>query len=145
MQNKKVEKTQQLDADPALALHELIKISKGLIDFADIEMQALVLGDMLRFAYVQQDKEKLAFRYTKASEEFRNRIEEFRGVNPGLLDQLDKLQIELKQRTQSNNIMVDQIRKKASANTKETLFTAQQLGQNVLFNNQNLQHQGQTS
>ena len=117
-----------------MALRELVKITKGLVEFADQETQALVINDHIRFAFIQQDKECLAERYAKASEEFRSRLDEFRSADKSTLLQLDKLQTELKEKTHSNNIVIEQIKKRATANTQSTLFTVQEMGQRVTFN-----------
>ena len=115
------------------ALRELVRLSKKLVDFADQETQSLIKGDHLGFAMTQQEKESLAVQYTKASEEFRDRLEDFRTADKGILMQLDKLQTELKEKTENNNMLIDQIKTRATANTQSTLFTAQEMGQRVHF------------
>ena len=122
-----------LGSDANGALRELVRLSKKLVDFADQETQSLVTSDHMSFAITQQDKERLAKRYASASEEFRTRLEDFRGADKSILSQLDKVQIELKEKTQNNNVLIEQIKKRASANTKATLFTVQELGQRVHF------------
>ena len=122
-----------LGKDVNLALRELVRLSKKLIEFADRETQALVTNDHMSFAFIGQDKESMAQRYMKASEEFRGRIEEFHNADKSIMMQLDKLQNELKEKTQSNNILIGQIKKRAAANTQSTLFTVQELGQRVSF------------
>ena len=124
-----------LGKDVNSSLRELVKLSKKLIEFADQETTALVTNDNMRFAFIGQDKEILATRYMKASEEFRARLDEFRHADKAILMQLDKLQNELKEKTQSNNMLIDGIKTRASANTQSTLFTVQELGQRVSFNN----------
>lgn len=115
------------------ALRELVRLSKKLIMFTDQETQSLVTSDHLRFAYIQRDKERTALQYTKASEEFRSRLEEFRNADKGLLMQLDRSQSELKQKNESNNILIEQIKNRAQANTTSTLFTVQEMGQRIQF------------
>ena len=127
------ENTRILGDDPNRALHELIRITKQLVECADRESQSLITNDHMQFAFTQQDKERLAEQYAQASEEFRTRLEDFRNVDKSLLDQLDKVQLELKEKTQSNNVLVEQLIKRASANTEGTLFTAQELGQRARF------------
>lgn len=118
-----------LDRNVNLALRELVTISKKLVQLAESEAQALVCGDLLRFACVQQDKESLAVRYAKASEEFRGRLEEFRIADKALLQQLKKLQDDLQEKTQSNNMMISSIKKRSYAKTESTLFTVQEIAQ----------------
>ena len=122
-----------LTSDINQSLRELVRLSKQLVEFADQETQCLVTNDHLRFAYTQRDKENLAERYTQASEEFRSRIDEFRNADKSILIQLDRLQAELKEKTESNNLLIGQIKKRAAANTQSTLFTVQELGQKVFF------------
>lgn len=135
-ENKRRSKKQShkiLPQDTTAALKELVSLSKQLLEYAEKEMQCLVMGDLLHFAMIQQDKEKLAGRYALASEEFRSRLEDFRGSNQALLTQLDQLQKQLREQTEENNILIDQIRRRATANTRATLFTAQEMGQRVQF------------
>ena len=119
------------------SLRELVRLSKKLVDFADQETQNLIKGDYLAFAMTQQEKEALAAEYTKASEDFRERLEDFRDADKGILMQLDKLQTELKEKSENNNLLIDQIKAQAMANTQSTLFTAQEMGQRVRFHDVN--------
>ncbi|MGH1378201.1 MAG: hypothetical protein ACRBB3_05200 [Alphaproteobacteria bacterium] len=130
---KQKQNTNVLGKDVNQALRELVRLNKRLIDFADQETQSLVTNDHMRFAFTQQDKESLARQYMQASEEFRTRLDDFRHADKSILMQLDKLQIELKEKTQNNNVLIDQIKTRASANTQSTLFTVQELGQRVSF------------
>lgn len=128
--------TQQktLPQDTTGALKELVSVSRNILDSAERETQCLVMGDLISFAMIQHDKEYLADRYAKASGEFRSRIDEFRGAqHKAMIAQLDNLQRRLKEKTQENNILIDQIRRRATANTRATLFTAQEMGQRVRF------------
>lgn len=120
-----------LPADANGALKNLISISRKLCLFADQEMHALTIGDMLRFAYTQKDKEKVAEEYAQASEDFRIRVEQFRSADKNLLKELESLQVELKTKSTNNNDFIRKIRDRAISNTKGTLFTAQELGQKV--------------
>lgn len=120
-----------LNADVNASLLVLINLSKKLLDFADRESVALAKGDHFAFAYTLRDKENLAQRYVKASEEFRSRIEEFRRADKSLIQRLDQLQNELKDKTQNNNMAISQIKERSLANTKSTLFSAQEMGQRL--------------
>ncbi len=113
------------------SLQTMVRLSRQLIDFANQESQCLITNDLLRFGYLQKDKNALATRYAKASEEFRSRLDDFRKSDKALLMQLDRLQAELKEKTQGNNIMIEQIKTRASANTQSTLFTVQEMGQRI--------------
>jgi hypothetical protein len=128
-----------LGNDVNIALRELVRVSKKLIEFADQESQALLTNDHITFAFTQRDKESLSGRYAKASEEFRSRLDEFRHADKGILMQLDQLQRTLKEKTANNNEMISQIKKRASANTQSTLFAVQELGQRVQFDKKTTQ------
>lgn len=135
-----------LDRNVNLALRELVTISKKLVNLAESETQALVCGDLLRFACVQQDKESLAVRYARASEEFRGRLEEFRSADKALLNQLSKLQDQLQQKTSDNNVMIKNIKKRSQAKTESTLFSVQELAQRAPVNvHQNRSQNGATA
>ena len=132
--NNKETKKQLLPKNVNAALRELVRLSKNLVELADRETQALVTNDHMSFAFIGQDKESLTQRYMLASEEFRSRLEEFRNADKSILAQLNKYQAELKEKTESNNLLIGQIKDRAAANSKSTLFTVQELGQRVSFN-----------
>ncbi|MCB1591067.1 MAG: flagellar export chaperone FlgN [Alphaproteobacteria bacterium] len=129
--DKAQDRKSTLPQNPSAALRELIRLTKALRDMAEQETQALITNNMLPFAYLQMDKESLVAKYQDAAEEFRRRLEEFRGADPALLKQLETLQNELKEKSSANNEMVDRIRSRSMASTMESLFMAQELGQRV--------------
>lgn len=118
-----------LPESAAQAVQRLTKISQALLDLSERETQALVQNDMFTFSILQDEKELLASQYTKASEEFRSRLEEFRKIDRNLLNRLENIQKKLAEKTQGNNIIVTQMRQRAEKNTHKTLITAQELGQ----------------
>jgi hypothetical protein len=69
-----------LPANATAAIQRLIQVSQKLVDLSERETQALLQRDMLAFAIIQDEKEGIAGQYTKASEEFRARLEDFRSV-----------------------------------------------------------------
>ena len=123
-----------LHSDPDQALQALIKITQALIDFAERETQALAKNDMMDFAIMQDEKAILTQRYVQMSQEFRNRLEDFRGCDSGLLDRLETLQKELGERSKGNNGSINNIQTRARAKTSDTLFSAQELGQSHHIN-----------
>lgn len=123
-----------LNADPNTAIRELVRITEKLFSFAQEEEQALVRGDMLRFAYVQQDKERLAEHYAQASEEFRTRLDDFRRADKNLISRLENIQNDLRLKTQDNNAIIAQVKKRAQKKTQATLFTVQELAQRAPVN-----------
>lgn len=125
--NNSQNRKQQINA--AGTMQQLIRISHQLVQLAENETQALVQQDMLAFAIMQHEKEKLAEQYTAASEQFRTRIEEFRNVDRNLLTQLETLQKTLAEKTQGNNAIIENIKSRAQQNTQQTLITVQELAQ----------------
>ena len=129
MNNKKPLQGKILPQDPNQCIQRLTKISQALMDLAERESQALVINDMMSFSILQDEKDMLASQYMKASEEFRERVQEFRRVDRSLLDRLEKLQTKLGEKTHSNNALVSQMRKRAQTKTQKTLLTVQEMGQ----------------
>ena len=121
---------QLLPSDPHIALKAMIKTTESLIDFSDREAQALAKADMLNFAIMQDEKTVITDRYVQLSREFRTRLEEFRGADPGLLDRLEKLQIELGENAKHNNGIIDRLQNKSEKKATNALLEIQELSQN---------------
>ena len=85
--------------------------------------------DILSFAILQDEKALIAEHYAAASNEFRARLPEFRGMNPALLDRLEALQHRLGEAAKQNNASVSRIYEQSKENTQNTLLSAQELGQ----------------
>lgn len=115
------------------AMQDLIKISQRLLRITDDETQKLVSGDVLGFALLQDEKEKMTKRYAMASREFRTRLHEFRQVDQATLEQLNKLQVQLSEKTRSNNVIIERMKLKSRENTQKTLITAQELAQQKII------------
>ncbi len=118
-----------LPVNATAAIQRLIHVSQKLVDLSERETQALLQRDMLTFAILQDEKESIANQYTKASEEFRSRLEDFRNVEKPLLGRLEALQKNLAEKTQGNNVIVAQIKQRAETGTQKTLLMAQEYGQ----------------
>jgi len=112
------------------AVQQLIKLTRNLADLAERESQALAQNDMVSFAILQDEKALIAEHYAAASNEFRARLPEFRGMNPALLDRLESLQVRLGEAARENNETVKRIYSQSKENTQNTLISAQELGQN---------------
>lgn len=117
-----------LPANVNAAVHHLIRTSQALLTLTEKETQALALNDLLAFSILQHEKEKMAGDYVAASEEFRNRLEDFRAADKNLLGRLEKLQNELGERSQGNNVLVEQVYKRTQANMQKSLLAAQEYG-----------------
>lgn len=120
-----------LAAEPEMAVRQLIALTKNLLDHSEQETGALVRGDIILLAALQDEKEKIASRYTRASSEFRRRIEEFRSIDRALLDQLEAAQRNLSTKTAENNALISNTRRTPRMTNAHTLFSAQEIGQNA--------------
>lgn len=111
------------------AVQQLIKLTRNLADLAEREAQSLAQNDMISFAILQDEKALIAEHYAAASNEFRARLPEFRGMNPALLDRLESLQNRLGDAARQNNDTVQRLYNQSKENTQNTLISAQELGQ----------------
>lgn len=111
------------------AVQQLIKLTHNLTDLAERESQALAQNDMVSFAILQDEKAMIAEHYAAASQEFRDRLPEFRGMNPALLDRLENLQNRLGEAARQNNDVVKRMYEQSKETTQNTLISAQELGQ----------------
>ncbi len=136
-----------LPQDTVQAIQTLIKVTQSLIDYAERENKMLARNDMMSFAILQDEKSILAERYVRLSREFRDRIEDFRGIDKSHLDKLESLQKVLADSSRTNNALIGRIKNKSEQKTQSTLLSAQELGQMkpVKFDNlaQGSAHQGQ--
>lgn len=119
IKNPKLPPAAALPGSPVAALQALIRLSQSLLTLAEKETQALLLNDMLAFALLQHEKEKLAGDYAKASEEFRSRLEEFRNADRMLLGRLERLQKEMAEKASGNNMLIDQMYQRAQIKARE--------------------------
>lgn len=115
-----------LPAQPEQAMQLLCKLSQSLIDLAEQESQALIQKDMLAFAILQDEKERLSKNYLGASQEFRTRLNEFRRLDKSIIGRLEKLQNNLGERTNDNNKLIAQIKAQAERNTQHSMLIAQE-------------------
>ncbi len=120
-----------LPEDSTQAINTLIRLTKSLCLMADREASAIAHDDMMALAILQDEKTGLAEQYIQACEEFRDRIEEFRGVDKALIGRLEKLQNELGERAHTNNASAEQLYNNAKARTQSSLLAAQEIGQTV--------------
>lgn len=127
---------QTLPQDKTQAINTLIQSTKALINIAEREGQLLAQNDMINFYVLQDEKELLAKRYEALSQEFRARLEEFRGIDHALLDRLENAQRTLGEKATHNNEIVEKIRERAQRKTQNSLLTVQELAQQkpVRFN-----------
>lgn len=113
-----------LPAEKTQAVQHLIKLTHGLIDLAEREAQKLARNDMVSFSILQDEKGQLAENYAKASEEFRKRLAEFRGMNPALLDRLETAQKRLGDVSSENNTIVTRLYERSKKKAQDDLDDA---------------------
>jgi hypothetical protein len=118
-----------LAKDPETAIMQLARLTRDLVNFSEAETGALVRNDMIRLAAIQDDKEKLAHQYAKASMEFRARIAEFRGIDKKVIGELESWQTQLARKSEENNTLMARVRAR-SYGSHATLLVAQEMGQN---------------
>ncbi len=118
-----------LPANIGQALKFLIVLSEKLVSLSEQETQALIRNDMASFSILQDEKETFSLRYSRGSEEFRERLEEFRDADQTLLNRLETLQKQLADITKSNKEIVSQMFLRSKKNTHESLITVQELAQ----------------
>ncbi len=121
--------THILSNEKTQAIQQLIKLTDNLANLAERESQAIAQNDMVSFTILQDEKALIAEHYAAAAQEFRNRLPEFRGMNPALLDRLETLQIRLGEATRQNNKAIKRIHDNAQKRTQTTLIDAQEIGQ----------------
>lgn len=120
-----------LPQDPVQAVHTIMRLSRKIIDVVERESQSLAMDDMIGFGALQDYKHALSLEYQQICGEFHTRLEEFRRVDPALMNQMDKLQHEIGERSRHNNKIIQKIRERATKKTQTTLYEAQEIAQNT--------------
>ena len=121
-------KSNELPKDPNNAIHHLCRLSQNLLDLAERESQALVQRDMIAFSFLQDEKEDLSHRYLGVSQEFRDRLNEFRRVDAHTINKLDTIQNTLGERTNDNNKLIEQMGLNAEQKVMDGMLIAQEYG-----------------
>ena len=91
-----------LSKDPRQAMEEMLKITEELVARMEIETSAVATNDGTTFTMNEMNKEHVADLYTQAAHEFHERVEEFRKVDKGLIEKLEKAQKSLGQSAKNN-------------------------------------------
>lgn len=84
-----------LPQDPAEAVSVMMEITRRMLIAMREEARAIGIKNETAMQDVEVLKEKLLPMYQMAAQEFSQRIEEFRGIDSSLLDELQALQDEL--------------------------------------------------
>ncbi len=132
-----------IGTSPAAEVQRLIQVSQKLVDIGERETQALLQNDIVTFSILQDEKESVTGQYTAASNDFRARLEDFRGVEKNLLSRLEGLQKNIAEKAHSNNKIILRMKERAELSTQKTLLMAQEFGQQkrTRFENDNKQTQ----
>ena len=105
-ENKKI-----LSEEPRQAIEEMITITDELVARMEIETHALATNDGTTFTTNEENKEHVAGLYEKAAEEFHKRVNEFKKMDKGLIEQLNLAQDSLKQTTTNNLKLLEKLQK----------------------------------
>jgi|GEM_PF-2800978 hypothetical protein len=84
-----------LPADPKEAMATLMRLTRGMLIMMREEARSISIRNEVAMLDAEALKERLLPEYQQAAQEFSQRIEEFRGMDPSLLDELQALQDEL--------------------------------------------------
>ena len=98
-----------LSKEPRQAVEEMLKITEELVARIEIETSAVATNDGTTFTMNEMNKEHAANMYTKAANEFHQRIDEFKGVDQGLVDKLEAAQKSLGQTTKNNLSLLEKL------------------------------------
>lgn len=99
-----------LPDEPDAAMKKMIELTQECLALAESEDEKITRNDMVQFAVNEQNKVPAFAMYEAAAAEFRERIDSFQGkVNPMLVTELQRLQLELRERAENNNIRLEQI------------------------------------
>lgn len=98
-----------LSEDRIKAIKQLIDLVKRLILLMDQESHALAKQDAVSLAASEEEKIVVTQRYEQACEEFKARLQQFRGVPVQYIDQLESLQKELQEKAKDNVAMMDRL------------------------------------
>ena len=84
-----------LPQQPGEAVKLITKTVEELLEVMEQESLAMMTKDGVSFTAAQDQKQRISERYEKMTEEFKQRIMDFRVVDKALLDKLDALQRQL--------------------------------------------------
>lgn len=102
--------TNVLPENPMQAIKLITDTVKELIAVMDKEAHALATNDVLTLTSIEDEKDFLAVRYEKLALQFKERVSEFKSLDPMLIQQLNQLQADLADKTESNMQTLDRFR-----------------------------------
>lgn len=120
-----------LSADTGQALRELIGLSERILDISRKEAQALVKNDAANFAALQDEKAPLSKRFEKTGQEFRARLEDFKGADKALVNRLEALQKEIGEVNRNLRETIARMQAGTEESIQKTLIGVQEASQKV--------------
>ena len=91
------------------AVKTMVEIAESLLDLMDREARALATQDAMSFLTMQDEKNRLVDKYEAATEEFKDRIEDFRAVDNTMLSKLEMVQDKLAKQSLENNELIKRL------------------------------------
>ena len=91
-----------LPEEPRQAVETMLKLTEELVARIEIETNAVAANDGTTFTVNEESKETVIDLYQQAANEFHQRLNEFQGVDKGLIAKLETAQNSLGQTTKNN-------------------------------------------
>lgn len=91
-----------LPKEPEAAIRKMIAVTEALTVCMEQETNAAAMNDAVAFSVAEEAKGRAAEIYQKAAAEFQARVEDFKGQDQALVDQLEASQHMLGEATQKN-------------------------------------------
>ncbi len=99
-----------LPEEPNAAVEKMMSLAQECLNLVKAETLAIDKNNLAMFAVNESHKGKAFDFYTRAAGEFRERMDELQGkVNPTLITELQRIQLELQEQAERNNVQLEQI------------------------------------
>lgn len=99
-----------LPNNPNEAVQKMIELAQECLALAESEDDKITRNDMVQFAVTGENKERAFVAYDIAAAEFSSRINEMQGkVNPNLITELQRIQLQLREQADMNNARLEAI------------------------------------
>ncbi|MEM6782042.1 MAG: hypothetical protein AAF569_09290 [Pseudomonadota bacterium] len=95
---------------PDEAVQKMIDLTQECLALAVSEDEKITRNDMVQFAVNDENKGRAFAMYEQAAGEFHERMDSLQGkVNPTLITELQRLQLQLREQAENNNMRLEQI------------------------------------
>ncbi len=124
---RKTERNSILPDDRTSAMQIMTGLTRQMLEFALEETKLLKQKDAATLTRIQKGKELRAAGYEQAATEFKNRINEFKGMDEALIGKLEALTKELGHATRANQTLIEAMspKKPLKDNMVNNLFLLQ--------------------